>query len=349
MAPISSWSAVDVHPDSPDPVESSGTRRVGILSMTNLVFIFLLGLEAGSSEPGPGGQWNAIDPLMLILVAGTGIGLLLVGGRLLKPAVVLAAASLGAVVGLRLATGTRQETLPGWLLAQGIPSLVWVAGLPLIMGIISMIIARFVLAVMLGAATATAVLVLGLAIVEQSEPDAASVVRVSLAHVSTVDVDPGDEDAEIEPADTVSDAVTQAVNDAVMESMLDRASDLADGVVGDLSGWSPAVPGWIRTWWSRSTAGVPPSTIDLLVALASVSAICALLLGLLLPDRTAIVATSIAGAWLLSAALAAAWSRFGDGSPPPPFPSLLGGGLLAGVGILIQHRWAPRAVVRTES
>lgn len=320
--------------------------------MTNSILIFLLGVQAGSSDPGPvgsGGPWNAIDPLVLILVAGTGIGLLLVGGRLLKPAVVLAAASLGAVVGLRLATGTREETLPGWLLAQEIPSLVWVAGLPLIMGVISMFIARFVLAVMLGAATATAVLVFGLAIVDQGEPDAASVVGVSLVHVFTVDEDPGDEAGEVEPADTVSDAVTQAVNDAVVESMLDRVGDLADGAVGDLSGWSPAVPGWIRTWWARSTAGVPPSTIDLLVALASVSAICSLLLGLLLPDRTAIVASSIAGAWLLSAAIAAAWSRFGDGSPPPPFPSLLGGGLLAGIGILIQHRWAPRAAVRAES
>ncbi|MAD77831.1 MAG: hypothetical protein CMJ51_00490 [Planctomycetaceae bacterium] len=333
-------------------------RRViapSVSHMAHSILTILLDVETGSSDPGQAalsGDWSAIDPVGLVLVALTGIGLLLVGGRLLRPAVVLAAASLGAVLGLRLAAGTREETLPDWLLGLGVPSLAWVAGLPLLAGLVSIFIARFVLAAMLGGATATVVLVLGLAIAGRGAPESAAVVRVSLLEFVQSGGDGFDDEAAGPSGGATSEVVTQAAVDAVSRSVSDRIEASAVGVIGDLSAMSPAIPGWIRSWWRTSTEEVPQATVDLVVAVASVSAICALLLGLLLPDRVAIVATSIAGAWLLSTAIAAAWSRFGSGSPPPPFPWLLGGGVLAGFGILIQHRWTPRTSkipVRTDS
>ncbi|MEE2894853.1 MAG: hypothetical protein VX726_03840, partial [Planctomycetota bacterium] len=48
------------------------------------------------------GDWSGIDPWVLLGVAGVGVLLLFRGGRILKPAVILAAASFGALLGLRL-------------------------------------------------------------------------------------------------------------------------------------------------------------------------------------------------------------------------------------------------------
>ena len=111
------------------------------------------------SIPDPAvGDWTSVEPLTLAVVAAVGIVLLLLGGRLFRPSVILAAGVVGAVFGLRLAGGTRDQTLPGWLLAVGIPPLAWVIGLPLLGGVLAAIFARIMLALMVGVVGSGAVL-----------------------------------------------------------------------------------------------------------------------------------------------------------------------------------------------
>ena len=120
--------------------------------------------------------------------------------------------------------------------------------------------------------------------------------------------------------------------------MRDRLGDMAEGLVGDLPDLEPEIPEGLQQWWTQMTNTVAPATVDLVVALATVSGICALLLGLLLPERVAITGTAIAGAWLMAAAATGAWARFGDGAPPPVVPSIIGGAVLAGIGIVFQTK-----------
>ena len=60
--------------------------------------------------------WSMADPWAIAAVAIAGGILLLFGGRLLKPALIIAVIALGAALGLDLAEGTRTQTLPSWFL-----------------------------------------------------------------------------------------------------------------------------------------------------------------------------------------------------------------------------------------
>ena len=294
------------------------------------------------------GDWSGIDPWVLLGVAGVGVLLLFRGGRILKPAVILAAASFGALLGLRLAAGTRAETLPAWFLGLAIPSVAWVVLLPVVGGIVALFLARFALALLMGMALATAVLVAGLTIASGPADDS----TVDPAGATTIRYTPPPAGGGAAPDGLVDQAVDGAVDrvvDGAVETMRDRIEDVAEDLIGDGSMLDVEVPAGVRRWWVDRTAGVPPQTVDLVVALAAVSGICGLLLGLLLPTRVAILGTAITGAWLVSATAVAAWTRFGLGDTPPIFYSFLLGVVLAVVGVVVQGRKKPlRPPVRTE-
>ncbi len=280
------------------------------------------------------GDWSSIDPWSIIGVAIAGVVLLLLGARILRPAMVLAASMLGAILGLQLAGATREGSLPAVIQALGIPPLVWVVGLPLTFGLATLAVARLALAVLLGAAVGTAVLLIGLAIATQGRViDGAAITEARLASVRSVQ-DPSEG----------SDLAAQVVGEAVTR-MLD------DGVSAEPSGWIPelpeasaVVPQGLADWWRETTAGIPEGTVDLVVALATVTGLCAGLLGLLLPTRTAAIATSVCGGWLLSGTVVTAWVRWmPDASPPTPFMTLLTWAVLTGLGVMFQWNSARRS------
>lgn len=284
----------------------------------------------GGPPPVVVGDWQALDPVVLGFVALTGVFLLLAGGRILRPAVILAIVGVGAWLGLGLATGTREATLPSWFLGFGVPPMVWVIALPLVMGLISIFIARFMLAVLLAAAAGTVVLVLGLAVAGGGDRGESLEAGESIPAIWH----------QAEPAS--ADPLSEAVRDQVAASVQEHLGRMADEFVGDVSDAAPQVPGWIQSWWRTATDGMASGTVDLVVALAAISAFCVLLLALLLPDRMAILATSIVGAWLASVSAAALWVWFEGGvSPPPPLPTLLAGVVLALVGMVVQFKATP--------
>ncbi len=273
------------------------------------------------------GDWSSIDPWSIIGVAIAGVVLLLLGARILKPAMVLAASMLGAILGLQLAGATREGSLPAVIQAMGIPPLVWVVGLPLTFGVATLAVARLALAVLLGAAVGTAVLLIGLAIATQGRVINGAVItqtRVASVHAAQETVE-GD------------DLAAQAIGEAV-SGMLDQ------GAVAPPSDWIPEIPDatavmpqGLVDWWRETTEGTLPERIELVVALASVTGICAGLLGLLLPSRTAAIATSVCGGWLLSGAAVTAWVRWmPETSPPTPFMTLLAWAVLTGLGVMFQ-------------
>lgn len=276
----------------------------------------------------PGGvdaawTWSMADPWAIAAVAIAGGVLLLFGGRLLKPALVLAAITLGATLGLDLAEGTRTETLPGWFLALAIPGVVWLIVTPLVAGILAAILARFALAVLLGGATASVVLLIGITVAGRGEAP----VEIETPPVASATV-----------ASESSDQDTTGMGRAMVGHLASMAeSELAD--LGPLPDLSAVLPAGLRAWWGQATASIPPGTLDLVITIAVVAGLSGCLICLLVPDRTSIWATSIAGGWLLSAAGLAAWSRLvSDGPETTPLVPLLGWAILVGIGVLYQGR-----------
>ncbi|MCP4833564.1 MAG: hypothetical protein GY895_02260 [Phycisphaera sp.] len=281
--------------------------------------------DAVGLQDGLVGDWGAIDPLVLLAVAAIGVVLLLFGARILRPAVVLGVAALAALVGLRLAAATRAELLPAWIQAMGIPPIAWVLALPVLGGLAAIAVVRLALAALLGLAVATVVLVLGLVVAGGGAMPNQESTDLPVGYV-------------IAPTSPQADSMSDALTDTVTETMRDRLGDMAEGLVGDLPVLDPEIPGGLRRWWTEATTNVPPATVDLVVALSAVSGICAVLLGLLIPDRVAMVGTAVTGAWLIGAAIAGAWARFGNGEAPPVVASLVVGAVLAGFGVLVQSR-----------
>lgn len=281
------------------------------------------------------GDWAAIDPWSILGVGLAGCVLLLVGGRLLKPALVLAAASIGAIIGLQIAGAARDGSLPDLVNALGVPPVVWVVALPLVLGLGAAVLARAALALLLGASLGTAILLLGLVMATGGRALDASGAPGTSTETSTA-----------APAVDESGDLVERLEDAATDAVLERLQDefAGEGVIPDLGEVRSWVPDGLGRWWREATAGVEPGMIDLLVAFATVSGICAFMLALLLPDRTAMVATSIGGGWLVSGALMAGWVRLlPEASPPTPFMTLLAWVVLAALGVLYQGRRSRRA------
>jgi hypothetical protein len=243
---------------------------------------------------------------------------------------------LGAIFGLQLAGATRDGTLPQFILGLGIPPLAWVIGLPVLFGLGTLAVARFALALLLGGAVGTAVLLIGLGVVTQGR---------------AID---GTVGGTTPTALTVSRHAEDDGHDfgRLVEHVGDHAVDrlVADVTSGEGAGWLPSfpsgsslVPPGLADWWQETTRGIAAGTVDLVVALASVTGLCAGMLALLLPSRTAMVATSLCGGWLLSGTMVAAWARWMTGwAPPTPFITLLAWALLSGLGLLFQSRTRSR-------
>ncbi len=265
------------------------------------------------------GDWAGIDPWSILGVAIAGAVLLLFGARVLRPAVVLAASMLGAIGGLQLAGATREGSLPEIVQAMGVPPLAWVIGLPLVFGAVTLAVARLALAVLLGASVGSAVLLIGLAMVTQGRVIDGVTDSVEPASLRLMIQDEGD---------GFADHMTDRIVDTAVDRLLAEPPEL-----------SSLVPLGLVEWWREITVDVPPGTVDLVVALATVSGLCSGLLAMLLPARTAMVATSVCGGWLLSGTLVTAWVRWmPDAAPPTPFMTLLGWAVLTGLGVLYQSR-----------
>ena len=263
------------------------------------------------------------DPWAIAAVAIAGAVLLLFGGRLLKPALIIAAIALGAALGLDLAEGTRAQTLPSWFLAAAIPGVVWLLVTPLLAGILAALLVRVALAVLLGIVTASVVLLVGVAIA-QAGGGAVSAEPPPAAVVSPSDQSGG--------ANTGGDGPSIAGHVAAL-----AGSELAE--LGPLPDLGTVVPAGLRSWWGGVTASIAPGTLDLVITLSVVAGICGFLVCLLIPDRTSIWATAIAGGWLLSAAGLAAWARLvAEASEPTPLVPLLAWAVLVGLGVLYQGR-----------
>lgn len=284
------------------------------------------------------GDWGAIDPLVLAAVGATGVVLLLFGARILRPAVVLGAASMAALIGLRLAAASRADLLPGWIQGIGIPPVAWVIALPLLGGLLAAVVARLALAVLLGIAVATLVLVLGLVVAGGGGSVGEETVAASISWRQELAPEPTDR-----TSDQITDQISDQIADQVTETMRDRLGDMAEGLVSDLPELDPELPEGVEQWWREMTTDLPPATLDLVVALATVSGICAVLLGLLLPERVAMVGTALAGAWLMAAAATGVWARFGSGTPPPVVSSIIAAAVLACLGMAFQAKTAPKA------
>lgn len=273
------------------------------------------------------GDWAGIDPWSIAGVAIAGAILLLVGARLLKPALVLSMSMIGAILGLELAGATEDGTLPELVRAIGVPPLAWVVSLPLAFGLVAAMLGRLALAVLLGAAVSCAVLLVGLAIATGGR---AAEVVIDPPPTATVDAGPA---ASSSLADRMRDAVIEGVTQEAIEELADQVA------VPDLDRVGSLLPAELGKRWRAATAGVPSGTVNLIVAIAMVFGICAGMFAVLLPERTAIVATSISGGWLVSGAAMAAWGRWmPESTPPTVFITLLAWGVLAALGVLHQSR-----------
>ena len=289
------------------------------------------------------GDWASVEPLTLAVVAGVGVVLLLLGGRLFRPCVILAAGVVGAIFGLRLAGATRDATLPGWLLAVGIPPLAWVVGMPLLGGVLAAIFARIMLAMMVGVVGSGAVLlvsavVLGVEPGPTSSTDASPIgLRLQQAPESA---EAGGLNESLEAArDAAVDTVSEAAVDAIAAEGLDRIR-AARRRLGELA---EASFGRIPDWWEARTADVSQGTLDLVLATAVVVGLGGFLLALVFPRPVATIGTSMLGGWLVMAAGGAAWARYGPTSSlPAPFLMLLAWGVLAGGGLLAQGLGKPK-------
>jgi hypothetical protein len=289
------------------------------------------------------GDWASVEPLTLAVVAGVGVVLLLLGGRLFRPCVILAAGVVGAIFGLRLAGATREATLPNWMLAIGIPPIAWIVGMPLLGGVLAAIFARIMLALMVGVVGSGAVLlvsavVLGVEPGPTSSTDASPIgLRLQQAPESA---EAGGLNESLEAArDAAVDTVSEAAVDAIAAEGLDRIR-AARRRLGEMA---EASFGRIPDWWEARTANVSQGTLDLVLATAVVVGLGGFLLALVFPKPVATIGTSMLGGWLVMASGGAAWARFGrDGSLPAPFLMLLAWGVLAGAGLLVQGLGKPK-------
>jgi hypothetical protein len=273
-------------------------------------------------------EWLNIDVSSIIGVAIAGAVLLFFGGRILRPAMVLAASMLGAVLGLQLASATREGSLPAQIQALGVPHRAWVIGLPVGFGLATLAIARFAMAVLLGASVGTALLLIGLAIITPGRPiEDVSSDGMGVSSVAFVQ----------DPVAEADDPTARMVAEAVTHALESGGAAEASGWIPDLSEVSAVVPEDLSDWWRDVTADTPADRVDLVVVVATVTGLCSGLLALILPTRTAVVVTSVCGGWLVSASLVTAWVRWmPETSPPTPFNTLLGWGVLTGVGVIFQ-------------
>ncbi|MAD19098.1 MAG: hypothetical protein CMJ52_02615 [Planctomycetaceae bacterium] len=284
------------------------------------------------------GDWASVEPLTLALVALAGMVIMLFGGRLFRPSVTLGAAVVGAVFGIRLAAATRDQALPAWLLAVGIPPIAWIVGLPLLGGVLAAIFVRVMLALMVGVVGSGVVLLVSAVLLgAEPVPSTGDGTPIGLRFQQS---DETGIDGNLESAAT---AAGDRLADAAMDAMAAEGLERLRAARRRLGEMAEAAFGRIPAWWESRTANVSKGTLDLVLAAAVVVGLGGFLLALLFPKPVATIGTSLLGGWLVMAAGAAGWARYGrDGAPPAPFLMLLAWGVLAGAGLLVQGKGKPR-------
>ncbi len=271
------------------------------------------------------GDWAGIAPWSIVGVAIAGATLLLVGAKILRPAMVLAATMLGAILGVAVGDATGAGSLPTWIQDRGIPPEFWVIALPVFMGLATLAFFRVALGVLLGVSVAAAVLSIGLVVADRDPVDrgtpAGGVVSV-VAFSSAEDENTPVGDPERDAWDSARDAFLGTTVDHILETT-PTATD----------------PWGLADWWSERTRDIPRGTANLVLALATAAGFCSGLLCLLLPTSTLVFATSICGGWLLSSAMATGYARWmPGGSPPTVFVTMLGWIVLSGLGVIFQWK-----------
>ena len=273
------------------------------------------------------------DPLGLAMVAGLGLLLLLLGGRLLRPGLFLAGVVLGGGLGLRLAV----VDVNGGI--AGIPPLVWVIGLPIIFGILGLVLYRICLAGLLGMAMAAAGFLLTLVVLSamsdapitsppDAEPSASSTVEQADEQDAGEYVDP------ITPVlDRIKSLASSKAEEQVREQVRSELDTAARALASRIDTGVLAATGWL---WARAS-GLAPTVRNLALLVAVVLGLLGFLFGLASPDRVARIGTAIVGDWLLTMAAAATWNGFaGAESTLPPMALLVLWGLISSIGGVVQ-------------
>ena len=241
------------------------------------------------------------EQLAILVVVAVGVLVLFFGGRLLRPATLLAALVVGGAAGLRLAEVEDQTGL------LGIPPWSWAVGIPILSAALAFVLYRLCLAVLFAAAAAVAGFLLTVAFM-------------------TLGATPAEGPPLIAPA-TAAMVLDAEVLEHV-DSVLQRLSTEIETTVSMASGWV-----------ATHSEGVAPSARRFGLVVATICGIVGLALGLAMPDRVARIATVVIGSWLLVAAGTAIWAFLGrNQAPPPPTGVLVAWCVLAGVGAAVQSR-----------
>lgn len=291
--------------------------------------------------------WSAVDPVSLAVVGGVGLVLLLFGGRLFRPCLVLAAAVAGAMLGLQLASATRDATLPAWTMSLGIPPLAWVIAMPILGGIIAAIFSRLVLAVLFGATGVVGVMLIAVAFIGLgdggSEPgstaDASAVVWRAEWQESPA---PATEENDQGLLEGIRAAAVEELGGHVVDAATQGGLEQVEETRRRLGEMTDSLFGKSRVWWADRTSHVAPATLDLVMAIAVVVGIAGFVIALIRPVFVASIGTAVLGGWMLMACGAVLWSRVSAaGDLPSPFLMLLGWGFATAVGVLVQASTAP--------
>lgn len=285
-----------------------------------------------------GVEISLADPVALTIVGVTGLLLLVLGGRLLRPAIVLGALVASAALGLRLAVAE----LDGGIL--GIPPAVWAIGVPIAGVALALVVYRLCLGVLFALAAASAgfllTVTLPAAILSFNGAPADSSSGPTSPHTSTE----VSEDDEIAPATPQEETPVleriKSLARATAES--ESSAQLASGMDGVARSLSVRIDEGLSSasgWLASQTVGVSATLRTLGLVVATVCGLIGLALGLASPERVARLATAIVGGWLMVAAGSAAWMQYSlTVAPPPPYAVLLAWGAFTAVGVVVQSR-----------
>ncbi len=286
--------------------------------------------------------WTTADPVSLLVVGAVGLMLLLFGGRLFRPCLVLAAAVAGAMLGLQLASATRAGTLPGWAMNASIPPLVWVIGMPLVAGLLAAVFSRVVLAILIGVLGVGGVLLIAAAVFGSDGPPAGSGSNAGATAVSwrverQTQEEPAAQDDDRGLLEGIRAAAVEEIGGQVVDAATERGLEKVDEARRRMIGLTDSLFGELRAWWSARTSHVAPAMLDLVMAIAVVVGIAGFIVALLRPVLVASIGTAFLGGWMLMACGAVLWSRVSStGDLPSPFLMLLGWGFATAVGLLVQ-------------
>ena len=275
------------------------------------------------------------DPVALAVVVACGVVMLLFGGRLLRPAIVLGAVVASGALGVRLAVA---ESGGGVL---GVPPAVWAIGTPIAGFALALVLYRLCLGVLFALAAASAGFLFTVIIVTAiGEAPQAGIENSGVVLESPENAGDGPESSpEVHANTPVLERIQAIAQDAAGEEASVLVASSLDAVARSLSERIDQGLASVTGWLASQTAGISPTLKTLGLTVATVCGLIGLALGLASPQRVARIATSIVGGWMLVAAGSAAWMHWRDASEAPlPIVVLLSWGVLVVAGVFVQSR-----------